>query len=74
MNHKHAVHTYCSKYVVIQYNTIIFHMYRGILSEDEYGTQQFLADLRFKTVTVEIDPVTNDLYDIESNTYDFSRI
>ena len=49
-------------------------MYQGNLSEDEYGTQQFLADLRFESVTVEIDPDTNDLYNIESNHYGFSRI
>ena len=39
-------------------------MYRGNLSEDEYGTQRFLADLLFESVIVEIDPDTNDLYSI----------
>ena len=46
---------------MIQYDTILFHTYRGNLSEDEYGTQRFLADLHFESVTVEIDPDTNDL-------------
>ena len=49
-------------------------MYWGNLSEDEYGTQQFLADLRLESVTVAIDPDTNYLYNIESNHYGFSRI
>ena len=49
-------------------------MYQGVLSKDEYGTQQFLADLRFESVTVEIDPDTKNLYNIDSNTYGFSRI
>ena len=49
-------------------------MYQGNLSKDEYGTQQFLADLRFESVTVEIDPDTNDLYNIRSNHYGFSCI
>ena len=49
-------------------------MYRGNFSKDDYGTQRFLADLRFESVTVEIDPDTNDLYKIRSNHYGFSRI
>ena len=51
-------------------------MYWGNLSKDEYGygAQQFLADLRFESVTVEIEPDTNDLYKIISNHYGFSRI
>ena len=49
-------------------------MYRGNLSKDEYGTQQSLADLRFESVPVEIEPDTNDLYNINSNHYGLSRI
>jgi hypothetical protein len=49
-------------------------MYWGNLSKDEYGTQQFLADLRFESVIVEIDPDTNDLYNIRSNQCGFSCI
>ena len=49
-------------------------MYRGNLSKDEYGTQKFLADLRFESGTAEIDPDTNDLYTIRSNHYGFSHI
>ena len=49
-------------------------MHQGNLSEDEYGTQRFLADLRFESVTVEIDIDTNDLYNIESNHHGFSCI
>ena len=49
-------------------------MYRGNLSEDEYGTQRFLVDLCLKSVTVEIDPDTNDLSNIRSNHYGLSRI
>ena len=49
-------------------------MYWGNLSKDEYGTQRFLADLHFESDTVEIDPDTNDLYNIRSNYYGFSCI
>ena len=49
-------------------------MYQGNLSEDEYGTQRFLADLRFESVTVEIDSDKIYLYNIESNHYGFSCI
>ena len=48
--------------------------HQGNLSEDEYGNQRFLADLRFESVTVEIDIDTNDLHNFESNHYVFSRI
>ena len=40
----------------------ILYMFWGNLSEDDYGTQRFLADLSFKSVTVEVNPNTNDLY------------
>ena len=49
-------------------------MYWGNLSKDEFRTQQILADLRFESVTVQTDPDTNDLYDIESNHYGLSCI
>ena len=61
-------------YIVPYINFVVLNMYWGNLSEDEYGTQLFLADLRFESVTVEIELDTNDLYNIRSNHYGSSRI
>ena len=58
---------------MLWYDTIL-NMYQGNLSKDEYGTQRFLADLSFKSVTVEINPNTNNLYYNRSNQYGFSCI
>ena len=49
-------------------------MYWCNLSKDKYGIQQFLTDPHFDSVTVQIDPDTADLYNIESGHYSFSRI
>ena len=49
----------------------VLYMYWGNLSKDEYGNQQFLEDLSFESVTIEINPDKNYLYNIRSNHYGF---